>query len=163
VTQLGRLGQKAGKGWYDYNPTIGKGRKGLPSKEMADFITRYQLPGSQHTTEFTNDQIIERTLYPLVNEGFKILEENIARTPSDIDVIWLYGYGWPAWKGGPMYWADHIVSLPVLLQKLQYFHQQFPDTEHFIPSQLLQRCVQLDMTVEEYYQKGMHHSPNSKM
>ena len=158
VTELGRLGQKAGKGWYDYDPAIGKGRKALPSQEMADFVKRYVDSSSrQTTTPLSEDEIVERVLYPLVNEGFKCLEEGIARSPSDIDVVYLYGYGWPAWRGGPMYWADHEVGLDVLLAKLQEFHRVFPETDHYEPSALLVECVRKQVTVEEYYKRGLHH------
>ena len=151
VTKLGRLGQKAGKGWYDYDPTVEKGRKGLPSQDMADLIEQYK---SSTSNRLSAREIIERVLYPLVNEGFKCLEENIARSPGDIDVMYLYGYGWPFWRGGPMYWANHEVRLDVLLSKLREFSQQFPNTPHYIPSKLLERCVELDVTVEEYYSEG---------
>jgi 3-hydroxyacyl-CoA dehydrogenase len=152
VTQLGRLGQKVGKGFYDYDPAIGKGRKALHSVEMANLIESYRFSEAKPTEP---EEMIRRVLFPLVNEGFKCLEEGIAQSPSDIDVIYLFGYGWPAWRGGPMYWADHEVTLPVLLKTLQRLHGQFPTTEHFVPSQLLERCVALDMTVEEHYRKGM--------
>ena len=150
VSELGRLGQKVGKGWYDYDPNVGKGRKPLPSPEMAEFVQRY-IESSGPLDPLSEEEIVERVLYPLVNEGFKCLEEGIARSPGDIDVIYLYGYGWPAWRGGPMYWADHQVGLPNLLSKLRDFHRQFPETEHYVPCMLLERCVELGLTVEEYY------------
>jgi 3-hydroxyacyl-CoA dehydrogenase len=156
VTELGRLGQKAGKGWYDYDPKVGKGRVGLPSAEFAEFIrTRYhgRAPGSDALVgqpAMDAQSIIERILFPLVNEGFKILEENVAQRPSDIDVIYVYGYGWPVWRGGPMYWADHEVGLAHLLQTLQVFYEKYPGSDWFRPSQLLETCVRSKITVEEY-------------
>lgn len=163
VSQLGRLGQKAGKGWYDYSPAIGKGRKALPSKEMANFVARYIQSTESHQPCLTEREIVERVLYPLVNEGFKCLEEEIARCPADIDVVYLYGYGWPVWRGGPMYWADHEVGLPVLLGKLQEFHRQFPETDHYNPSNLLVQCVALGVTVEEFYRRGLQGNRLSKL
>jgi 3-hydroxyacyl-CoA dehydrogenase/enoyl-CoA hydratase/carnithine racemase len=160
VTQLGRLGQKAGKGWYDYDPSIGKGRTPLPSKEMNAFVQSY-VTGSGRP--MSNDEMVQRVFYPLVNEGFKILEEGIARCPSDIDVVYMYGYGWPAYKGGPMFWADNEVGLPILLAKLEEFSREFPDTDHYQPSALLRRCVGLGVTVEEYYNRGLHQSKQSKL
>jgi 3-hydroxyacyl-CoA dehydrogenase len=160
VTQLNRLGQKAGKGWYDYDPSINKGRTPLPSKEMDAFVQSY-VTGSGRT--MSSEEMLQRVFYPLVNEGFKILEENIARCPGDIDVVYLYGYGWPAWKGGPMFWADHQVGLPILLEKLEEFFRMFPDTDHYQPSALLRRCVDLGVTVEEYYNRGLHQSKQSKL
>ena len=64
--------------------------------------------------EISDEEIVERTLYPMVNEGAKILEEGIAQRASDIDVIWLYGYGWPIYRGGPMFWADTVGLAPGL-------------------------------------------------
>ena len=94
--------------------------------------------------------------FPLVNEGFKCLEEGIARQPSDIDVIYIYGYGWPAWRGGPMFWADEEIGLPILLNKLVEFSRRFPDSQHYRPSYLLKRCVELGVTVTEYYKRNLH-------
>lgn len=163
VSQLGRLGQKTGKGWYDYDPAVGKGRKALPSKEMSDFLSRYVQSVTWQQRSLSESEIVERVLYPLVNEGFKCLEEGIARAPGDIDVVYLYGYGWPAWKGGPMHWADHQVGLPTLLNKLQEFHRQYPDTDHYEPSKLLQKCVEQGMAVEDYCEQGQHETTHSKL
>jgi 3-hydroxyacyl-CoA dehydrogenase len=162
VSELGRLGQKVGKGWYDYDRSIGRGRYPLPSKEMADFVKVYVRQGPVYP-RLSDKEIVERVLYPLINEGFKCLEEGIARCPSDIDVIYLYGYGWPAWRGGPMYFADHDVGLPNLYDKLSEFYQRFPNTEHYKPSKLLETCVKAGITVEMYYRRGMHQSTQSRL
>ena len=153
VSRLGRLGQKVGQGWYDYDPAIGKGRKGLASAEMTQLVHEYRSPSAGPPTP--PDEMIAQVFYPLVNEGFKCLEEGIVRSPSDIDVVYMLGYGWPNWRGGPMYWADHEVTLPFLLKALRALYRKYPDTEHFCPSKLLEQCVALDMTVEEYYKQGM--------
>ena len=100
--------------------------------------------------------MIERVLFPLVNEGFKCLEEGIVQQPSDIDVVYLYGYGWPVYRGGPMFWGDHEVGLKKLLTALQKLSRQFPTTDYYVPSKLLETCVALDMTVEKYYALGLH-------
>lgn len=156
VTDLGRIGQKAGKGWYDYDPKIGKGRKGMHSKEMEVFIERF-VPTNPGPA-LSSQEIIERLLFPLVNEGFKILEEGISQKPSDIDVIYLFGYGWPAWRGGPMFWADQEVGLEYLLKKLQEWHQLYPGSVYFQPSKLMEICVTMGVTVQEYYEKGLHNT-----
>jgi 3-hydroxyacyl-CoA dehydrogenase len=84
------------QGWYDYDLKQGNGRKPLPSKEVANVLsTRRDLTPSRLSSE----EIIMRVLFPLVNEGFKILEEGIAQRPGDIDVIYLFGYGWPRYTG----------------------------------------------------------------
>jgi 3-hydroxyacyl-CoA dehydrogenase len=155
VVQLGRLGQKSGKGWYDYDPVVGKGRKAIPSDEVDSFVRNYAEPQSALRT-LDHQGIVERVLFPLVNEGFKCLEEGIVRTPGDIDVVYLYGYGWPVALGGPMHWADHHIGLSALLKTLRKFQSQFPGTEHYEPSKLLEECVQIGVTVEEFYRTGLH-------
>jgi len=103
VEKMGRLGQKVQKGWYNYDPKVGKGRKPLPSTEMQQLVDKYSKDSTSRGTKLEKDEIVQRVLFPLVNEGFKILEEGIASDPSDIDIIYLYGYGWPAYRGGPMF------------------------------------------------------------
>ena len=101
---VGRFGQKAGKGFYDYD----EARQRTPSDEVkqiiADFATRSGTP----QRDVSKQEIEERLLYPMVNEGAKILEEGMAQRASDIDVVWINGYGWPLYTGGPMFWADTI-------------------------------------------------------
>lgn len=118
---------------------------------------------SQTARQFSDAEMIERVLFPLVNEGFKCLEEGIANQPSDIDVVYLYGYGWPVYRGGPMYWADNEVGLSHLLRRLRDFANQFPSTDYYKPSKLLERCASMDLTVQEYYTRGLHkkESPNN--
>lgn len=113
--------------------------------------------------QLTGQEIVERVLFPLVNEGFRILEEGIAQRPGDIDVVYLYGYGWPVWRGGPMFWADHEVGLPRLLGRLQEFSRQFPGSDYYKPSPLLEECVHLKLTVDEYFKRGMHQTTTSKL
>ena len=154
VAKLDRVGQKCLKGWYDYDIKIGRGRQPMPSKEVEEFIATYNK--GKKVAKYSKQEIIERVLFPLVNEGFKILEEGIARSPSDIDVIYLYGYGWPAWRGGPMYWADHEVGLPYLLKRLEQMNTEFPGSSYYVPSALLRKCVGLGITVETYYKKRLN-------
>lgn len=90
---------KSSQGWYNYDEKVGKGRKPLPSSEMQDLIDKYAMNSSNRGKKLSKDEIVSRVLFPLVNEGFKILEEGIAANPSDIDIIYLYGYGFPASKG----------------------------------------------------------------
>mmetsp|Transcript_5597 Transcript_5597/g.11849 ORF Transcript_5597/g.11849 Transcript_5597/m.11849 type:complete len:754 (-) Transcript_5597:1464-3725(-) len=155
ITDLGRIGQKAGKGWYDYDPAVGKGRTPLPSKEMDALVEKYvsQLPPSQRSPKMSAEEIVKDCYFPLVNEGFKCLEEGIALRPSDIDVVYLYGYGFPMWRGGPMHWADHQVGLPSILTWLERMSRANPTTDHFVPSALLVECVRQGITVEEYYRR----------
>jgi len=98
-----RRGQKTGKGYYDYD----ENRKATPSEEVAELI-RTTLTIAAGGTPPTDPEILEACLFPMVNEGAKILEEKIAQRPSDIDVVWMFGYNWPQNTGGPMRWADEV-------------------------------------------------------
>jgi len=99
---IGRLGQKAGKGFYDYDNK----RQPSPSPEVQSIIDDFAAKAGKEKRAISDEEIIERTIYPMVNEGAAILEERMAQRASDIDIVWVYGYGWPAWRGGPMFWAD---------------------------------------------------------
>ena len=97
-----RFGQKNGKGFYDYDAK----RVGSESPEMLAIIEEFRSTSNLPKRDITDQEIIERTLYPMVNEGYKILEEGKAQRASDIDVVWIYGYGWPVYRGGPMFWGS---------------------------------------------------------
>jgi len=99
---VGRWGQKTGKGFYDYDEK----RNPTPSAEVQAIIDDFSAKSGAVKREIGDEEIIERTLYPMVNEGALILEEKMAQRASDIDVVWVYGYGWPVYRGGPMFWAD---------------------------------------------------------
>ena len=101
---VGRWGQKTGKGFYDYDAD----RKRSPSPEVKAIIANFAAKEGNAQREIGKQEIQERLLYPMISEGAKILDEGIAQRSSDIDTVWLNGYGWPAWTGGPMYWADHV-------------------------------------------------------
>ena len=98
----GRWGQKTGKGFYDYDEK----RNPTPSARVAEIIEDFRSKSNLPKREISDEEIIERTLYTMVNEGALILEEKMAQRASDIDVVWIYGYGWPVYRGGPMFWAD---------------------------------------------------------
>jgi 3-hydroxyacyl-CoA dehydrogenase len=98
----GRWGQKTGKGFYDYDEK----RRPSPSAEVQVILDEFAAQAGTTKREISDEEIVERTLYPMVNEGALILEEGIAQRASDIDVVWIYGYGWPVYRGGPMFWAD---------------------------------------------------------
>ena len=99
----GRWGQKTGKGFYDYDDS----RQRSPSAEVKDIIAEFAAKSGSVQREVSKQEIFERLLYPMVSEGALILDEDVAQRASDIDLVWLNGYGWPAWTGGIMYWADH--------------------------------------------------------
>ena len=97
----GRFGQKNSKGFYDYDEK----RVFTPSAEALAIIEEFRATSNLPKREISDQEIVERTLYPMVNEGYKILEEGKAQRASDIDVVWIYGYGWPIYRGGPMFWG----------------------------------------------------------
>jgi 3-hydroxyacyl-CoA dehydrogenase len=116
IVEKGRHGQKTGAGWYKYEPG---NRKPQPDKEVEEIILAESKRLGITRREISAEEIIKRIVYPLVNEGAKILEEGIAIRSSDIDVIWVYGYGFPAFRGGPMHYADTIGLTTVLKDLLQ--------------------------------------------
>ena len=105
ICERGRFGQKTGAGWYRYE----KGsRTPIPDPEIEDLIVAVSKELGITRREIGEQEILERCLYPLINEGAKILEEGIALRSLDIDIVWIYGYGFPRYRGGPMYYADQI-------------------------------------------------------
>ncbi|AHE55489.1 3-hydroxyacyl-CoA dehydrogenase NAD-binding domain-containing protein [Sphingomonas sanxanigenens] len=104
LCEAGLRGQKNGRGFYDYDAS----RNRTPSAEAEAIIADFAAKAGTEQRSISDEEILERLLYPMVNEGALILEEGIAQRASDIDIVWLNGYGWPAWTGGPMFWADTI-------------------------------------------------------
>ena len=97
-----RWGQKKQAGFYDYDEK----RSPSPSPRVQQIIEEFRAKEGATVREITDEEIVERTLYPMVNEGALILEEGKAQRASDVDVVWIYGYGWPVYRGGPMFWAQ---------------------------------------------------------
>ncbi len=135
LCEAGRLGQKTSAGFYDYQPG---NRTPIPSplveKMIKDFAAEHNIP--QRT--ISDEEILEKSLYPMINEGAKILEEGIAIRPSDIDVIWIYGYGWPIYRGGPMFYAD-LVGVKKIYDKMIEFQKKEGDV--WKPSALLEKLA----------------------
>jgi 3-hydroxyacyl-CoA dehydrogenase len=111
---IDRWGQKKGAGFYDYDEK----RRPSPSPVVQQIIEDFAAKQGVERREISDQEIVERTLYTMVNEGAKILEEGIAQRASDIDVVWVYGYGWPVYRGGPMFWAD-IEGLDKIVEGLR--------------------------------------------
>ncbi|WP_186103681.1 3-hydroxyacyl-CoA dehydrogenase NAD-binding domain-containing protein [Burkholderia gladioli] len=105
LCELGRFGQKTGGGWYDYQ--AGE-RRAKPSKLVDEMVLAYSKEAGVERRKIADEEIVERLVYALVNEGAKILEEGIASKASDIDMVYLTGYGFPFWRGGPMLYADTV-------------------------------------------------------
>ena len=130
LCELDRRGQKTKAGYYNYDDT----RTAVPSQVSAEVIKR--VTGAKPIS-IAPQTIIETCIYPMINEALKILEENKVQRPSDIDVIWLNGYGWPADKGGPLCYGDHI-GAAAILAKMQ---QLGDDDDAFYPAKLLEKIV----------------------
>ena len=136
ICELGRFGQKTGAGYYKYE----KGdRTPVPDLEVEKIIVDVATSMGITRRAISDEEILQRLLYPMVNEGAKILDEKIAIRASDIDVIWVYGYGWPVYRGGPMFWADSI-GLRALRDRLLEFKQQSGDA-FWTPAPLLDRLA----------------------
>ncbi len=127
---IDRWGQKKGAGFYDYDDK----RKPSPSPVVQRIIEDFAKQQGVERRSITDQEIVERTLYTMVNEGAKILEEGIAQRASDIDVVWIYGYGWPVYRGGPMFWAD-TEGLEKIVEGLRRQEERMGDDFSF--SQLL--------------------------
>lgn len=117
LCELGRFGQKTGKGWYDYRPGE---RNARPSPEVDAMIERNSAELGLARRRISDAEIVERLVYALVNEGAQIIEDGIAAKASDIDVVYLTGYGFPAWRGGPMFYADSVGLYNVLAAMRRY-------------------------------------------
>jgi 3-hydroxyacyl-CoA dehydrogenase len=105
LCETGRFGMKAGKGYYRYDAGS---RRGLPDPVVTDIIEQTSRRLGVSRRKFSADEIVKRLITPMIEEGRRILSEGIAHQASDIDLIWVHGYGWPAARGGPMYYADTI-------------------------------------------------------
>jgi len=136
LCEAGRFGQKTGKGYYKYEQGS---RAALPDPDVEKLIgqTLQQMGRKRRTV--SDQEILERMMYPMINEGARILEEKIAARPSDIDVIWLYGYGWPIYRGGPMYYADQV-GLKHIADRLSYYAKETDDPS-LEPAPLLKRLA----------------------
>jgi 3-hydroxyacyl-CoA dehydrogenase len=136
LCEAGRFGQKTGKGYYKYE---GGSRAPLPDPEVEKLIDETLQRLGRKRRLVSDDEILERMMYPMINEGARILEEKVAARPSDIDVIWLYGYGWPIYRGGPMYYADQV-GLKHIADRLSYYARETNDPS-LEPAPLLKRLA----------------------
>lgn len=117
LCELGRFGQKTGKGWYDYKPGD---RKAYPSTEVNALVEAHSKELGITRRMISDQEIVERLVYALVNEGARILEDGVAAKASDIDIVYLSGYGFPLWLGGPMFYADTVGLYNVLTAMRRY-------------------------------------------
>ncbi len=136
VCELGRFGQKTGKGMYRYEPGS---RKPIPDPEVDVLISQYRKEIGVEPRSIADHEIVERCIYALVNEGAHILEEGIALRASDIDMVYLTGYGFPPYRGGPMFYAD-TVGLPKVLAAIERFRNGYQGAQ-WKPAPLLLRLA----------------------
>ena len=136
VCELGRFGQKTGAGWFRYEDGS---RTPIPDPIVDELILKISQENGLTRREVGDQEILERCMYPLVNEGAKILEEGLAQRASDIDVIWMYGYGFPRFLGGPMFWAD-LVGVQTIYNTMSRLHDEHGDW--LKPAPLLKRMAE---------------------
>ena len=136
---MGRLGQKTGAGWYRYD----ENRKAIPDPEVTALIEQTAREAGIARREIRTEEILERCLYVMINEGARILEEGYALRASDIDTVYLAGYGFPAYRGGPMWYAD-TVGLDKIYRRVEQFHRQHG--EQWKPAPLLKRLAESGAT-----------------
>ncbi|KQT70016.1 MULTISPECIES: 3-hydroxyacyl-CoA dehydrogenase NAD-binding domain-containing protein [unclassified Aureimonas] len=135
LCEVGRRGQKSKAGFYDYDDE----RRGRASPVVEELIAAMSEEAGLERRSITDREILERCLYPMINEGAKIIEERVASRASDIDVVWVNGYGWPPTMGGPMFWAD-AHGLRDILETLRRYEERLG--EAFRPAPLLERLVE---------------------
>jgi 3-hydroxyacyl-CoA dehydrogenase len=135
LCEHGRRGQKTGAGFYDYD----EARNAKPSPLVEKIIVDFAAKKGVNRRVISDEEILERCLYPMINEGAKILEEGKALRASDIDIVWINGYGWPVYRGGPMFYADTI-GLKTVLDRMKAFQATMGDD--FKPSALLEGLVE---------------------
>jgi 3-hydroxyacyl-CoA dehydrogenase len=140
--EMGRLGQKTGRGWYSY----GDDRKPVADADVVALIEKTSAEAGIARRTISDTEIIERTIFALINEGAKALADGLVVRPSDIDVIYVTGYGFPAWRGGPMFYADRI-GLKTVYERITAFHRELgPRWE---PAPLLARLASEDKSFRD--------------
>lgn len=145
LVEMQRLGQKTGAGFYRYDADT---RQRSSDPEVEALIEREAAALGVERREIGADEIVDRLIFALVNEGMNILEEGIAQRPGDIDVVYVYGYGFPAWRGGPMHYAD-AVGLDAVLARVREFQQRF-GPENWTPAPLLETLAGEGRTLADW-------------
>ena len=135
LCEMGRYGQKTGAGWYKYD----ENRRAIPDPEVAQLVRKWATEAGIAQRQISKEEIVDRCLYALVNEGARILEEGYALRAVDIDIIYLNGYGFPSYRGGPMWYAD-TVGLKKVFDRVEEFHKQHG--ELWEPAPLLKRLAE---------------------
>lgn len=137
LVEMGRYGQKTGAGVYDYEPG---NRDPIPSPITQKLIKQAAEKFGIEQREISDEEIVERCFLSLFNIGCHVLEEGMAYRASDIDIVYINGYGFPAWRGGPMYWAEHTIGLEAALNRINQFADRY-GRENWTPAPMLERLV----------------------
>jgi 3-hydroxyacyl-CoA dehydrogenase len=143
LCKAGRLGQKTGAGWYRYEAGA---RNAIPDPKVTAIIEKYRQQKGITPRKVSNEEIVERCVYALINEGARIVEDGIAQRSSDIDIVYVNGYGFPAWRGGPMFYADQVGLSEVARALRHIAAQPNVDEEFWTPAPLLARLAQQGKT-----------------
>ncbi len=138
LCELGRFGQKTGAGWYDYQ--AGK-RDAIPSKLVEDMIAEHRKTLGITPRKISDEEVVQRLVFAMVNEAAHILEEGIASKASDIDMVYLTGYGFPIYRGGPMMYADQVGLFNVAEAMKRFARNPHDDAAFWQPAPLLARLV----------------------
>jgi 3-hydroxyacyl-CoA dehydrogenase len=139
LCEAGRFGQKSGAGWYRYEPGS---RNPIPDPKVTAIIEQYRRQRGITPRNVRAEEIIERCIYALINEGARIVEDGIAQRSSDIDLVYLNGYGFPAYRGGPMFFADHVGLHEIVRALKRIAAQPGSDSGVWTPAPLLTRLAQ---------------------
>ena len=138
LCEKGRFGQKTGAGWYDY--VAGK-RDAIPNAEVVQMIEDYRKAQGITPRKISDEEIVQRLVYSLVNEAARILEDGIASRASDIDMVYLMGYGFPIYRGGPMNYADQVGLFNVVQAMKRFAQNPHDDAKFWEPAPLLARLA----------------------
>lgn len=143
LCEMGRYGQKTGAGWFKYD----ENRRASSDPEIAASLRKWAVEAGIQQRHITNDEIVDRCIYALVNEGARILEEGYALRAVDVDIIYINGYGFPAYRGGPMWFAD-TVGLPKVYERVREFHRRHGALWEAAP--LLKQLAEQNRTFADY-------------
>jgi len=158
IYRKGRYGVKTGKGWYQYprgplRPVV--------DPEVEQILLHYSKKKRVQRRDIPQEEILERCLYSLINEGFRLLEEGVARSPSDIDVVWVYGFGWPLYRGGPMFYAD-LLGVDQVLAAVDKYAKQHPDIQHWKAAPLLRKVASMGISLADYWKTKPEQSSHNE-
>jgi 3-hydroxyacyl-CoA dehydrogenase len=146
LCERGWFGQKVGKGYYLYEAGS---REPKPNPEVEALIVEISAQNGIERRPMAQDEMIQRMLFPLINEAARILDEGISYRASDIDLVWINGYGWPRWTGGPMFYADEV-GLKTVVERLEAFAADTPNDPSLKPAPLLRELAETGSSFAEW-------------